>query len=125
MGTMVVANTNIHVNGQPDVVFVDEKIRSKAQLRDDIADVPEVTNNWSRVNNYKQNDGSSYDESPDTLRNMATAYGGWNSTEKTCMISCHLWEAGRVDKYPIDWIDNSIHGPQPIMCIDCHTRLPK
>jgi hypothetical protein len=125
MGDMVVADKRYHVNGVADVAFVPENIRSKAQVRDDLLEVPELSDNWSRIGGYKVNDGSSYDEQPDTLANIAAAYGGWNSTDKTCMISCHLWEIGRVDKYPVDWIDNSIHGPQPIMCIDCHTRLPK
>ena len=72
--------------------------------------------------------------------NLAASYGGWTTTDvvryaglpeemtqpaRTCLVSCHLWEKGRVDKYPVHWDDNSIHGPQPIMCIDCHTRLPK
>ncbi len=152
MGTMTVANTNFHVNGTPDVVFMAEKVRSKAQVRDDLFDVPELANNWVRhdadgdgntvtdPDDYKAADGASFDESPDTLANMAADYGGWTTTDvvrysgqpeemtqpaRTCLISCHLWEKGRVDKYPVHWDDNSIHGTQPIMCIDCHTRLPK
>ena len=125
MGDMVIADKSFHVNGVNDVVFVSEKIRSKAQVRDELMDVPELSENWVRVNGYKVNDGSSYDEQPQTLDAMATMHGGWDAPSKTCMISCHLWEAGRVDKYPAHWINNSIHGPQPIMCIDCHTRLPK
>ena len=125
MGDMDVANTNFHVNGTPDVVFVAENIRSKAQVRDDLADVPEIADNWSRIGGYKADDGSSYDEQPKTLDQMAIDHGGWDAPSKTCMISCHLWETGRVDKYPAHWINNSIHGSQPIMCIDCHTRLPK
>jgi len=140
MGTLTVASTNLHVNGVPDVVFMAEKVRSKAQVRDDLFDVLELSNNWTRTNSYKQADGSSFDESPDTLANLAASYGGWTTTDvvryaglpeemtqpaRTCLVSCHLWEKGRVDKYPVHWDDNSIHGPQPIMCIDCHTRLPK
>jgi hypothetical protein len=45
--------------------------------------------------------------------------GAWNSADQTCQISCHLWEAGRVDKVPSQWHSGSV------MCIDCHTRLPK
>ena len=105
--------------------FLAEKTRSKAQVRDNLSDVPELADNWVRVNGYKQADGSSYEEPPQTLAAMASMHGGWNSGDKTCMISCHLWESGRVDKYPVDWIDNSRYGAQTLMCIDCHSRLPK
>jgi predicted CxxxxCH...CXXCH cytochrome family protein len=125
MGDMVVADKSFHVNGVADVVFAKENVRSKAQVRDDLFDIPELSENWNRIGGYKANDGSSYDEQPDTLYNMASLHGGWDAPTKTCQISCHLWETGRVDKYPAHWIDNSIHGAQPIMCIDCHTRLPK
>jgi predicted CxxxxCH...CXXCH cytochrome family protein len=125
MGDMVVADKSFHVNGVNDVVFVNEAIRSKAQVRDELMDVPELSENWTRVGVYKANDGSSYDEQPKTLDQMAVDHGGWDAPSKTCTISCHLWEAGRVDKYPVHWIDNSRYGAQTLMCIDCHTRLPK
>ena len=104
-----------HVNGERDIRFFDQKVRSKAQLRDNLTNVPELGNNWVRKNGYKAPDGSSYDEQPDVLYNMAT----WNSEDKTCLVSCHLWEAGRVDKVPAKWDGGAI------MCIDCHSRLPK
>jgi hypothetical protein len=140
---VAVADKSFHVNGVVDVVFTNDKIRSKAQVRDDIFDVPELTNNWVRMNSYKLPDGSSYDESPDTLANMSANYGGWTDTAVTrysgqpeemtqpagtCLISCHLWEKGRVDKQPVYWYENSRHNPDTskhLMCIDCHTRLPK
>jgi predicted CxxxxCH...CXXCH cytochrome family protein len=111
---LTISDKSMHLNGTRDVVFFNQKVRSKAQLRDDLADVPEIGNNWTRVGGYKALDGSSYDEQPDTLDNM----GIWDSIDQTCQISCHLWEAGRVDKVPSQW-----HGGT-VMCIDCHTRLP-
>jgi hypothetical protein len=113
-----------------------EKVRSKAQVRDELLDVPELSINWTRNNGYKAPDGSSYDESPTTLFDYvggdgtynATTMYGYNSTTMNCQISCHLWEDGRVDKYPVHWVDNSRWGDDSskhIMCIDCHTRLPK
>ncbi len=110
-----IADKTFHVNAVKDVVFFNQKVRSKAQIRDKLSDVPELGNNWTRVNGYKANDGISFDEQPNTLDNMAT----WNSTDKTCTVSCHLWETGRVDKVPVKWDGGAI------MCIDCHSRLPK
>lgn len=112
---MTIADKTKHVNGERDVKFFDQKVRSKAQLRDDLKDVPELANNWKRVGGYKAATGLSYDEQPDILSNMAT----WNSADKTCTVACHLWEANRVDKVPAKWDGGAI------MCIDCHTRLPK
>lgn len=104
-----------HVNGIKEVRFIAQKIRSKAQIRDNLAAVPELGNNWVRVNGYKGANGLSYDETTSTLDVMTN----FNSTDKTCTTACHLWEAGRVDKVPVQWTGGSI------MCIDCHTRLPK
>ena len=135
-----IADKRFHVNGTRDVVFFNEIVRSKAQVRDDLLDVSEIANNWARVNGYKAADGSSYDVQPDTLANLASSMGGWTTTDvtvyagqpeemtqpaRTCLISCHLWEAGRVDKSPVHWEDNAHDGSAPLMCIDCHTRLPK
>ncbi|NJC88034.1 MAG: CxxxxCH/CxxCH domain-containing protein [Desulfuromonas sp.] len=118
-GNAAIVDKSKHVNTTVDIQFVDAKIRSKAQVRDDLFNVPELSNNWTRMNTYKKNDGSSYDEQPQTLRAMATTLGGWNAADKSCQISCHLWEGGRVDKYPVQWEGGAI------ICIDCHTRLPK
>ncbi|MHB1398369.1 MAG: CxxxxCH/CxxCH domain c-type cytochrome [Trichloromonadaceae bacterium] len=112
---MTIADKTKHLNGQRDVKFFDQKVRSKAQLRDDLKDVPELANNWKRVGGYKAATGLSYDELPKILSEMAT----WNSADKTCTVACHLWEANRVDKVPVKWDGG------PIMCIDCHTRLPR
>lgn len=114
-GNMTIADKSNHINGGVEVVFFPQTVRTKAQLRDDLADVAEISNNWSRVNNYKASDGSSYDEQTDTLANLSS----WTAGDKTCTTSCHLWEASRVDKVPINWEAGSI------TCIDCHTRLPK
>jgi predicted CxxxxCH...CXXCH cytochrome family protein len=132
---LVIADKSKHVNGVRDVVFMREKVRSKAQVRDELLDVPELSINWERQNGYKAPDGSSYDEAPTTLfdyvggdgsYNTTTMYG-YNPATMTCQISCHLWEDNRVDKYPVHWYENSRHNPDTskhLMCIDCHTRLP-
>jgi predicted CxxxxCH...CXXCH cytochrome family protein len=150
LGIARIADQRKHVNGAVNVRFFDEKVRSKAQVRNENAytvdsdgeagwtKTSELTNNWVRFNGFKALDGSSYDEQPDTLHNMATAYYAaenpgdptpeenyYSTAEKTCMISCHLWEAGRVDKAPVHWVDNATDGSAPLMCIDCHSRLPK
>lgn len=118
-GSMTIADKTKHVqpnSGTPvQVTFFNQKVRSKAQLRDDLADVTEISNNWTRISGYKAVDGTSYDEQPGTLDSLST----WNSVDKTCTTSCHLWEENRVDKVPAAW------GAGSIMCIDCHTRLPK
>ena len=137
------SNRANHVNGQRDVSFFNERVRSKAQVHNQLpfneelpadelnpwTDVEELQVNWTRINpnastgtplnGYKPEDGNSYDEQPDTLANMAAKWGGWNAADKTCMISCHLWMPDRVDKIPAKWDGG------PIICIDCHTRLPK
>ncbi len=118
-GNAVIADKRKHVNGSVEVQFVNEKIRSKAQVRNNLTDVPELSNNWVRMNLYKRNDGSSYDEQPDTLRALAGVQGGWNGTDKSCQISCHLWESDRGDKHPAIWNGGTF------ICTDCHTRLPK
>jgi predicted CxxxxCH...CXXCH cytochrome family protein len=129
-GSMVIADKSKHVDGNRNVKFFDKKVRSKAQVRDELPYAPgtptaawtniaELNLNWTRYNGYKANNGSSYDEQPLPLDQMAAAQGGWNSADKTCQISCHLWEANRVDKIPAKWDGGAI------LCIDCHTRLPK
>ena len=110
-----IADKRKHPNGTKEVRFIAQKIRSKAQIRESLSAFPELGNNWTRVNGYKASTGQSYDETPDTLFNMTS----FNSTNKTCTTACHLWEAGRVDKVPVQWTGGSIQ------CVDCHTRLPK
>jgi len=121
---MEIADKRKHPNSVKEVRFIAEKIRSKAQIREKLSAVPELGNNWVRVGGYKAASGTSYDESPDTLANLAKpvgqgGLGGFDPGNKTCQISCHLWEAGRVDKIPAKWDGGAI------MCIDCHTRLPQ
>lgn len=133
---MTIVDKTKHVNGVVDIAFVNEKIRSKAQVRDDIADSDEITQNMIRVNGYKAADGSSYDETKQTL----FSNGWWVTTDtvrysgqpeeitqpaNTCMVSCHLWKPGHLDKRPVHWRDHSQYGAEPVSCLDCHTEIPK
>jgi predicted CxxxxCH...CXXCH cytochrome family protein len=46
-GDMIIAAAStVHINGQPDVVFMPGNVRSKAQIRDDITTVTELNDNW-------------------------------------------------------------------------------
>ncbi|WP_305042337.1 CxxxxCH/CxxCH domain c-type cytochrome [Geoalkalibacter sp.] len=137
-GEMVIADKSKHVDGNRDVRFFNQKVRSKAQLRDIVPDlpgpnpdwteIPELQQSWVRVNGYKAADGSSYDESPDTLYNTgifdngAGEIGG-TPANPTCLVSCHLTNKflsdNNLDKDPVGWSSGTRS------CIDCHTRLPK
>ena len=138
-GGMVVSDKTKHVNGVRDVQFFKQKIRSKAQVRDELlynsatptsfwTDIEELNQSWIRTNGYKADDGSSYDESPDTLYNTGVFDNGSGSiggsaANPTCLVSCHLINQtiadNSLDKEPVGWADEGR------MCIDCHTRLPK
>lgn len=155
---IAIADKSYHVNGVINVKFTEKKIRSKAQVRDEkaynvVPDTPqqgwtlttELTSNWYRFNGYKEPDGSSYDETKESLHQMAADYwdaeAGNNFADpakpeedyyqtgiKTCLVACHLWESGRVDKIIPHWVNDSQANPtvsERLMCIDCHTRLPK
>ena len=106
-GNMVIAAASTtHVNGMPDVVFMPGKVRSKAQVRDSITSVPELNDNWVRMNGYKQ--PTSHDESVLAL-NAAAQY---NMGSKTCSsVACH-------NGNPVQW------GVANITCNSCHTDLP-
>ncbi|BCR05571.1 c-type cytochrome [Desulfuromonas versatilis] len=118
-----IAKKTKHVNGDRDVKFIDQTIKSKAQLRDDITDVEELNVSWNRPNGYKSADGLSYDESPDTLFNTGIYDNTTDPANPTCIVSCHLMTQTlvdtRLDKEPVGWAEGGR------MCIDCHTRLPK
>ena len=96
------ATATTHINGQADVVFNSSVVNSKAQLRDINVSVPELNNNWSRTNGYKQtgstdaslsalNVGASYDAGTKTCSSVACHNGNaaqWGATNVTCN-SCH------------------------------------
>lgn len=132
-GDMVIDDKRKHVNGSRDVKFFNEKVRSKAQIRDgkvydpavptaEWTNVEELKIAWVRHNGYKRADGASYDESPDTLLNSGV-YNNTNPANPTCIVTCHLMNQNlvdtRLDKEPVGWTDGGR------MCIDCHTRLPR
>jgi predicted CxxxxCH...CXXCH cytochrome family protein len=103
--TMVTADMvkTVHVNGQPDVVFADVLVKSKAQVRDDITTVTELNNNWTRTGGYKA--AGAYDQANNSL-NTAT----WNGT--TCSsIACH-------NGITTTWSST-------LTCTGCHTRVPQ
>ncbi len=119
-GTPDIVDKAMHVNGQPDVAFRPVPIRSPAQLRDNIADAPEVGSNWSRfdadsdaaptpdLDDYKNANGLSHDITPANL-DTATMY---NSGSKNCTVACH-------NNNVITW------GQANVSCNNCHTELPK
>ena len=94
--------STVHVNGVPDVTFAAVNIRSKAQVRDDITVVTELTENWTRVNGYKVS--GSHDESVSAL-NTSSYTGG------SCTVSCH-------NGFPVQWTST-------VTCTSCHTALPQ
>ncbi len=122
-GNAVIADKTKHLNGMRDVQFFPQKVRSKAQLRDDITQIEELNISWNRINGHKASDGSSYDESPDTLDNTAVYDNTTDPANPTCIVTCHLMNQSlvdnRLDKEPVTWTGGGM------MCIDCHTRLPR
>jgi predicted CxxxxCH...CXXCH cytochrome family protein len=102
-GTMTIAATSTsHVNGMIDVAFAPISMKSKAQVRDDITAVTELTANWTRVNGYKVS--GSHDESVSALN--TSSYTGGN-----CTVSCH-------NGFPVQWTST-------VTCTSCHTALPQ
>jgi hypothetical protein len=106
----------------------DELLYNSATPTSFWTDIEELNQSWIRTNGYKADDGSSYDESPDTLYNTAVFDNGLGSiggsaANPTCLVSCHLINQtiadNSLDKEPVGWADEGR------MCIDCHTRLPK
>lgn len=103
-GTMSIdASSTMHINGMPDVAFSVDTIYSKAQIRDNITNVAELNNSWTRNNGYKS-DASSSDGSK--------TGGSYNSGSKTCSsVACHNGNS-------VTW------GATNITCNSCHTSLP-
>ncbi|MDZ4185548.1 MAG: CxxxxCH/CxxCH domain-containing protein [Desulfuromonadales bacterium] len=110
-----IASKAVHVNGLVDVKFQNVSVLSRAQLRDPLANAPEVNDNWKRINGYKV-DANSHDETWDTqVSNLtrpldtATMY---DPGTKNCTVACH-------NNKDIGW------GATTISCSNCHTELPK
>jgi len=106
MGALVGTDVlkDFHVNGVKDVEFNKVKVKSRAQMRDDINKVSDLAATWSRVNGYKQ--AGSYDESKQLL-NTATM---WNAPTQTCTPVCH-------NGNPLTW-------SAPSDCSNCHKGFP-
>ncbi len=94
----IAAGSTTHVNGQVDVVFTSTAIRSKAQVRDSIASVAELNDNWTRMNGYKG--AGSYDAAKTT-----PSYSAGN-----CTVACH-------NSKPVSWSST-------VTCNSCHADLP-
>jgi predicted CxxxxCH...CXXCH cytochrome family protein len=93
-----------HVNGTPDIAFVNATIRSRAQIRDDITTVSELNTYWQRNNSYKAG-ATSHDSSKATLSSTASFSSGTCSS-----VACHN--------------GNSVNWNTNITCDACHTTLP-
>lgn len=106
-----------HADGTPDVAFVDmTAFKSKAQLRDNLADADEGSNLlsevWNRVNGYKA--ATSHDKGQPAFATPTFAAGNCSN------VSCHnsnlaIWNsAGNIN--PATYAPN---------CMGCHNSLPK
>lgn len=105
----LIADTSKHVNGTVDVVFINQKLVSKAQLANKaFVAYTASTSGWSRNSNGMpfKTYTSSYDYTKATLFTVATAY---NSTNGCLNIACHA-------SIPVKWTDT-------VTCTSCHTRL--
>jgi predicted CxxxxCH...CXXCH cytochrome family protein len=101
---MVVADKSIHADGVKTVLFQNITFKSKAQLRDDIASVPDVAATWQRTNGYKAD--NSYDVGYNSLQLLD------DYTDVTCTTSCH-------NKNDVTWTTPTGD------CSVCHTGLPQ
>jgi predicted CxxxxCH...CXXCH cytochrome family protein len=92
-----------HINGEVDVVFLSPfTVKSKAQLRDNIASVQSVYTSWTRVKGYKTY--SSFD----LARSTPSYLGGTCST-----VACH-------NGTQMEWRTKG-----PLDCSACHNGLPQ
>jgi predicted CxxxxCH...CXXCH cytochrome family protein len=103
-GVMDVYSSNtMHVNGDVDVVFMEPfDLKSRAQLRNDIATVQGVYSSWTRVHGYK-----TY-SSHDLAKHKPVYFGGTCST-----TACH-------NGTQMEWRTQG-----PLACAACHTGLPQ
>jgi predicted CxxxxCH...CXXCH cytochrome family protein len=103
----LIANATKHVNGNVDVVFVDQKIASKAQVANTaFAGYTANSYGWTRNNNIYKTYTSGYDVSKNTLYASAGAY---NSSAGCLNIACH-------NGITVKWTD-------VVTCTSCHVRL--
>lgn len=109
VGDLAIADTSKHVNGTIDVVFINQKLATKAQLATKaFAGYTASSAGWSRNSNgmtFKAYT-SSYDYTKSTLFAAATAY---NSNNGCLNVACHA-------SIPVKWTDT-------VTCTSCHTRL--
>jgi predicted CxxxxCH...CXXCH cytochrome family protein len=103
----ILTSSSTHLNGTKDVVFADlTTFKSKAQLRDNLADADDGSNVlsdlWNRVTGYKG--ATDYDQ---PAVNPAAFAGGSCSS-----VSCH-------NGVTATWTDTGVD------CMYCHTSLPK
>ncbi len=101
----IMAGSDSHLNGLKDVAFDAITMRTRAQLRDNIASVPDVNAYWNRNGVYKSGD-SDHDSSRVTL-DTAEYNGG-----SCASVACHsgntvLWNNGA------------------LTCAQCHTDTPQ
>jgi len=106
-GDMIVDPANVtHINGSVDVTFSTPlNLKTKAQLRDNIATVSTVDESWTRSNGYKRLTPSvSHDQSKTT-----PVYSAGTCTN----TACH-------NATPMQWGQAG-----PLQCMVCHLGLPK
>ena len=105
----LISDKSKHVNGTVDVVFISQKIATKAQVVDTaFAAYTAKTSGWSRRSNSMKfkTYTSSYDYTKATLLDAAAPY----TTAAGCLnIACHA-------SIPVKWTDT-------VTCTSCHTRL--
>lgn len=109
----VIKDKSKHVNGAADVKLLPIAVKTRAQIRNDIATVPELNVTWERFDAPGGLFGLFYIGPDDhdqarTTFNTATMYDG---TTQTCTnISCH-------NGNQVKWSDS-------LSCDGCHTQLP-
>lgn len=104
-GTMSIdALATTHINGTPDVAFEPLVVKSKAQVRDDISGVAELSSNWTRTT-YK------LAGSADTAVSALNTGLDYAAGTKTCTVACHNGNS-------VTW--SAVN----ITCNSCHTSLP-
>jgi hypothetical protein len=120
---MVIGTYDNHVNGAADILFFNEAVKTKAQLRNDIEDpsVTEIGSNWKRMNdgifqNLFYKGANAYDQSETLLNAQGTAGSG---ATRNCTVACHN---GRVANWPTSYINPASYASD---CSACHTQLPK
>ena len=100
-------SSSAHIDGAKSVFFDTATFKSKAQVREAITDVPELTGNWTRSGAYKASD--SFDQASNAA---APSYDSGNGSCSN--IDCHN---GNVTP---DWR----LGFQ-MACNSCHTSVPQ